>query len=354
MHTGDAAIWDQIEQETFENLATGLTLTVQTQADNKIHLQSDSTDSETLSSQSFTVVHGPEKLPSTYLTELRQNGWTCLTQILDDETLKGLEKVACTDRYEGNTPDRSQLALCQHRAVARTVAEPVSLWVIRQYLQTDIVRLSHTPGFAVLRQDDGKRNVQGWHSDFPYHWGVPAKGVVPTATGETSLGVQRNVCVSPFTREGGGTIFKLGSHALDKPPPEEWGNATTHSKPGYREANGLPYGGPEADVVDAPGGSIILYDSRTWHRAGVNNTTKKRAALLQAMTPMFIFPKNDTSRSYKQFIESEPFNQITAREQDEVRNLMVHQFIGPGGEHPITVDSDPPRTLEQAEGRGGY
>ena len=224
--------------------------------------------------------------------------------------------------------------------MASTAAEPVSLWLIRAYMKTPDIRLAHTPGMAVLGTDDGKRNVQGWHSDYPYHWGVPADGLVPTPTGETVLGVQRNVCVSDFTRERGATVFKLGSHARDHGPPTEWGTAALHARPGYRAAHGLPYGGPEADIVEAPGGSIILYDARTWHRAGVNRTPYKRAAMLQAMTPMYVMPKNDTSADYRDFIASAAYGELTDRERDEMRRLMVHEFIGPGGRYAITADRE--------------
>lgn len=327
----DSIVWDQLDSGSLQHVLTGKQLNV---SDEKVQLTVEG------SKQTFTTVHGPAELPSTYLEVFKKQGWVCLTQVIDDTTLEELERTAGTDRYAGSVVDRTIPAICQNAAVARTAAEPLSLWLIRQYMQTDDIRLSHVPAFAVLGQDDGKRNVQGWHSDFPYHWGVPARGLVPTPSGETVLGVQRNVCVSPFTRNGGATIFKLGSHAKDCPPPKAWGDASTHAKPGYRAENGLPYGGPEADVIEAPGGSIILYDSRTWHRAGVNRTTNKRAAMLQAMTPMYIFPKNDTSQVYKRFREMPVHAELNDREQTEIQNLMVHQFIGPGGEYAITVDKD--------------
>lgn len=333
--TNDSVIWDRSGDGGFKHVSTGYRLNTVGQEDETAFSVSFNGEAQT-----FHVAHGPAELPSEYLATIRKQGWVCLTQIIDDETLQELERTAGTDRFSHLEVDRSQPAICQNAAVARTAAEPLSLWVIRQYMQTDDIRLSHVPGFAVLGQDDGKRNVQGWHSDFPYHWGVPARGLVPTPSGETVLGVQRNVCVSPFTREGGATAFKLGSHSLDRPPPKEWGDATVHAKPGYRAEHGLPYNGPEADVVDAPGGSIILYDSRTWHRAGVNRTTKKRAAMLQAITPMYIFPKNDTSRTYKRLLESPVYEELNQREKQEIQNLMVHQFIGPGGEYAITPDRE--------------
>ena len=283
----------------------------------------------------FRPAHGPEELPSASLAHMREHGWVCLTNVLDAELVEALERVACTDRYAGRQYDRSVPQLCQSSAIARTAAEPVSLWLIRQYMRTDAVKLGHTPGLAVLTPDDGARVVQGWHSDYPYHWGVPAEGQVPAGTGQAVLGVQRNVCVSEFSKFAGATVFKLGSHARDEGPPDAWGTVSVASRPGYREKHGLPYSGPEADVIEAPGGSIILYDARTWHRAGVNRSDKKRAALLQAMIPMYVLPKNDTSEAYLEFLRSDACGELNEREREEFQSLMVQQFIGPGGRYAI-------------------
>ena len=288
----------------------------------------------------FLVEHGPAEKPSESLEKLRSNGWVCLTKILSDEVVLELERTACTDRFEHLSSDRTKPALSQNPAVAITAAEPISLWVMRQYMQIYDIKLGHAPAFAVLRPDDGKRNVQGWHSDFPYHWGTGAKGQVPPSSGHSILGVQRNVCVSDFSKVRGATAFKLGSHVNDSGPPEDWGTAQTHGHPGYREQNGLPYNGPDADIIEAPGGSIILYDSRTWHRAGVNRTKHPRAAMLQAMIPMYILQKNDTSHTYKNFLESDIYDGLNSRVKQEVKNLMVHQFIGPGGRYVIAPDEE--------------
>ena len=293
------------------------------------------------SAGAFAPAHGPERLPSEYLRFFREHGWVCLTRILAPEVLSGLQQVACTDAYAEREPDRSQPQFNQHVALPRTAAEPVSLWLVRQYMRTGDIRFGHTPALIVLGQDDGKRNVQGWHSDYPYHWGIRAPGKVPEHTGrELVLGVQRNVCVSDFTKERGATLFKLGSHAHNHAPPEEWGNAAAHAQPGYRAAHGLPYDGAAADVIEAPAGSIILYDARTWHRAGVNRTPRKRAAMLQAMLPAFVMPKNDTSRSYRAFLDCAAHQALNQRERDELRRLMVHRFPGPGGSYAIGPDRE--------------
>ena len=154
------------------------------------------------------------------------------------------------------------------------------------------------------------------------------------------MGVQRNLCISEFRKENGATCFKLGSHTLGQGPPKEWGNGVTHRLEAYREANGLPYNGPEADVIEAPGGSYILYDSRTWHRAGVNRTDRKRAAMLQAVVPMYIMPFMDTSGAYKDFIRSPLVNELTERELKDFESIMINKIDGPRGEFAITIDED--------------
>ncbi len=201
--------------------------------------------------RSCTVLPGPELLPSEYLAHLKTHGWVCLAAILAPEITDALQRIACTDRHAHRSPDRSRRQICQGSALARTAVEPVSVWLARRYMQTDDIRLAHSPGIGVMTPDDGKRTVQGWHSDYPYHWGINAEGKVPTPSGETVMGVQRIVCVSEFTKHRGATAFKLGSHALDRGPPPDWGLASAVYDPDYRATHGLPYNGADADVIEA-------------------------------------------------------------------------------------------------------
>ena len=302
----------------------------------------------------FALSHGPEELPSDYLETMEDNGWVCLTCILAPEVVDGLRRVACTDEYADRPRDTSRGAICQDIAVARAAAEPVSLWLIREYMRTADICMAHAPGLAVLGKDDGKRRVQGWHSDYPYHWGVPAPGQVPIQPGATRLGVQRNVCVSDFTKVGGATAFKLGSHARNQGPPDEWGTAALHARADHRARHGLPYNGPDADIVEAPGGSIILYDARTWHRAGINRTDNRRAAMLQAMVPMYVMPKVDMGAAYKQFAASEVYAEITQRERRELETLLVRRLPGPPLHGALATDRELAALVKQDAGHGGY
>lgn len=355
-HVDDKAVWDRIGPSGYRHVASGVSLAA-TDGNGgtcRLRVAGNGTNAGILGAgAAFAPSHGPAEMPSESLRKFREQGWACLAAILAPETVDGLEQVACTGRHAERKPDWRTPGLAQHPAVARTAAEPVSLWLIRQYLQTQHIRLAHPPGMAVLGKDDGERDVQGWHSDFPYLWGITphvAGNRVPIdPTASLSLSVQRNVCVSEFTRDGGATIFKLGSHARNCAPPRQWGWGADYSRKGYRKEHGLPYGGPEADVVEAPAGSIILYDSRTWHRAGVNRTHHRRAAMLQAMVPMYIMPFSDTSAPYRAFVDSPAANELTDLERKEMQALMVHKIVGPGGAWAITVDKE---LTEMAKGNG--
>jgi len=292
----------------------------------------------------FGIGHGPADLPSSSLQTLRERGWVCLPSVLSPDIVEALEKVSCTGAYDHEKYDSQKLPLLEDVAVARSATEPVSLWIIRQYMQTDEVRLAHPPGFSILPKDDGKCDVQGWHSDFPYLWGIGGKHkfaenrIPEHSVDGLVLGVQRNVCVSDFTRNNGATIFKLGSHDRGEAPPREWGNGAAYFEQGYRAKHGLPYGGSDADLIEAPSGSIIVYDARIWHRAGVNYTEKKRAAVLQAVIPMYIMPFFDTSKAYKEFISGPLLGELDEHERAELDSVMVNRM------GPVAVTTDPELT----------
>lgn len=75
------------------------------------------------------------------------------------------------------------------------------------------------------------------------------------------------VTLDDMTAENGGTWLLPGSHDVPEKPDDETFNAC-------------------AMQVTAPAGSIVLWDSRLWHRAGVNRTKLPR----RIVTPIFARP----------------------------------------------------------------
>ena len=81
----------------------------------------------------------------------------------------------------------------------------------------------------------------------------------------------------------------------------------------------------------------------------MNQTDRKRGAIIQAIIPGFIVPFMDTSGTYKAFLESDAYRQVTARERKEVEKLMIHRIAGPAGLFAIGIDRElTERVREQA------
>lgn len=302
----DRVIWDRT-LDGIKQVLTGKDLTADIDED----ACSLSVGSEEVT---FTVTHGPDRLPSEYLEHLKREGWVCLPCMLSPEIVDGLQQVGGSDNYEHLEARNDSPKVCQHIAVSRAICEPISLWLIRQYLQTRDLHLAHPANVTVLAPYDGKSRAQGWHSDIPYgrNNGVDRKGPLKA--------VQRNVCVSDFGKANGATAYKLGSHLADTLPPDEWNPGRDGTDPTVR-----PYSGPESDVVEAPAGSIVLYDARTWHRAGFNHSQHKRASMLMSFQTADVIPKKDTRPTCKKFHESPIYQELNSRQQREITELMMNQ-----------------------------
>ena len=148
------------------------------------------------------------------MNHFKQHGWVCLPSILPPHVVDGLEEVSCTGKYQDRKFEYHTNPIASNKAVGQAAAEPVTLWLTRQYMRTNAIRFGHSPSLAVLGSDDGERDVQGWHSDFPYLWGIsrttPDERIPVHESHGLVMGIQRNIRISPFTKESGATAFKLG------------------------------------------------------------------------------------------------------------------------------------------------
>lgn len=83
---------------------------------------------------------------------------------------------------------------------------------------------------------------------------------VPEPWPQDPQGANAAWCVDDFTTENGATCFVPGSHLLNRSP-----------RPGD-DAVAVP--------MEAPAGSMVVFDSRLWHRTGSNATTDARRAAI--------------------------------------------------------------------------
>ena len=292
----------------------------------------------------FTLEHGPSQLPSEYLTVFREQGWVCLASILSLDLVLALQQVTASGQWEGGPFDAHTRPLLQSSAVAKAAVEPVSLWLMRSYLGTKDIRLSHGPQFTLLDPYKGDDYVLAWHSDAPYLWGISYRNGITQVpmcqSADLVLGIQRNVCVTDFTYENGATLYKLGSHREGKAPPVAWGRVSDYDDAEARQRHGLPYSGADVDVVEAPAGSVILFDARTWHRAGVNRTPHRRSAITQAVIPGYIMPMTDTGRLYRSFLRTPLAKELDSCQLDELQDILVHRLTNAVGRFAIRIDPE--------------
>ena len=302
---GDHVVWDR-GSDGMVHVATGKRIGVGVGGDTcTVLVGSDEVD--------LHISHGPEKLPSEYLAGLRRDGWVCINSILPPEVVDRLERVACTGPYEDLEQDTTQPKICQDAAVGRAIAEPISLAVLREYLESPDIHLGHPPGFNVLPPETVAQAGRRWHSDIPYTPSRSPQPVFPRPGPPKAC--NRNTFVSDFSYLNGATMFKPGSHLVDSSPPDEW-NAPL-------EDGELPYGGPEVTVLEAPAGSMILYDARTWHRAGYNRSGHKRGMMATNYETPDVVPKRDTRPICERLHQTAVYQELNAREQRDVTGLLM-------------------------------
>ena len=144
--SGELALYDEADDHVIWDRVSGGVKHVATGKDVSADIDDDTCTLPVGSDEvTFATCHGPEKLPSEYLEHLKREGWVCLTCILPPEVVDGLQQVAATDHYEHLERRTDTPNICQHSAVGRALCEPISLWLIRQYLGTRDLHLAHPP-----------------------------------------------------------------------------------------------------------------------------------------------------------------------------------------------------------------
>ncbi|ENN84226.1 phytanoyl-CoA dioxygenase [Rhizobium freirei PRF 81] len=103
---------------------------------------------------------------------------------------------------------------------------------------------------GVINRPERVQAQTGWHRDLNYqHW-VSSK----------PLAVSALVCLEDFNLETGGTAFLPSSHKFEAFPSEQLVALSQY-------------------VPSAPAGSILFFDAMTFHRAGINKSSRIRRAI---------------------------------------------------------------------------
>ncbi len=114
-----------------------------------------------------------------------------------------------------------------------------------------------------------------WHSDWPYNQTNASH--IPAPYPDVLLHLSTIWMLTDFRGDNGGTLLVPGSHKSGVNPSE-----------GMEDV--LDRDGPHPDEVHAEGtaGSVLLYDSRTWHAVAPNRSDHARIALIVRYAPWWL------------------------------------------------------------------
>ena len=105
------------------------------------------------------------------------------------------------------------------------------------------------------------------------------------------LSIQQILILDDFTKENGGTYLLPKSHLRPEKPSDE-----------YFHENAIQ--------IEAKKGDIVLFDSLTWHKGGVNTTLHQRRALTLVFTRSFMKQQIDLTSCLSREVKNETIRRL--------------------------------------------
>jgi len=327
---GDDCIWF-LSDNLLVSALDGKSLTSERQSATEITIQS--TPSE--AGNHFALEPAPERMPSTYLKELKEHGFTVLTNLLSAENCQRL-RAAAKDKLKQQVPDEEAYdqrvslpnGVAWSKEVCNAVTHPVALWLMQNYLGTPAIHYCHQPVVTALlpaKNILGTFPEDGWHSDYPYH-----RDVFPEDrwSDDQIYGLQFNICIDEFCADNAATQYVPGSHLNRDFPPRAFNQGGTRMGKGLHK---------DVKQMLAPAGSALVYDSRTWHRAceELNASGNIRVAVLNAVSPSWVRPMSDRTSGKHDFEVSGIAAALTERECQAISTLCHSPATTPPSGAPL-------------------
>jgi Phytanoyl-CoA dioxygenase (PhyH) len=167
-----------------------------------------------------------------------------LYRAADDDRERGREKKFGLDYGHDETNQRVWNVLSRSPLFGDLVEHPVALRLLRSVLGWPM--LLGNLSANITGPGGGEMVLHADQLFIPQPWPVEPQGA------------NAAWCIDDFTEANGATCFVPGSHKLHRPPrPDE-------------VADAVPF--------EAPAGTVVVFESRLWHRTGYNRTADQRRA----------------------------------------------------------------------------
>lgn len=111
----------------------------------------------------FQLLHGPDRLPSEYLVQMRETGYCAIPSLIAPSALAELRYAYGLD---GTMPDQRQQGPAS-TVSAKVLAHPIVSWIAHQYMCTSELRVGAGPSLVTLQPGQNAEAVGGWHCDYP-------------------------------------------------------------------------------------------------------------------------------------------------------------------------------------------
>ena len=204
------------------------------------------------------------------LFQLKLHGWCLIENVIPESKVRGVRRsieatAAAYGRRKGESIDISDV-LNVDQSFAPYLAHDAILGPLRA-LWGPWVRLRTAKGFVC------KPGYQegSLHADGPYIQSAPVRMNAPYQ--DFIAKVTAVWMLTPFTRENGATALVPGSHRADN-----------------NRTGGLEQPVPHPGQIQVTGaaGSVVLFDARTWHGSGSNDSDGDRVGLVMTYFPWWL------------------------------------------------------------------
>lgn len=222
-----------------------------------------------------------------YIEELTINGSAVIENVLNEEELAILRhKLDQIYTMQVNEFSEQKLASINESYMVRLPLAYDDYFINLVKKEKIIKVLQQVIGnYFILHLQNGIINMpkqehhqNSWHRDLPYQDFVISK---PLAIGAL-------YCIDDFNESTGGTLIVPFSHKLEKMPSAE-------------------YVKKYATQITAPKGSVILFDSMVFHRAGYNSSDQIRRGINHMFTAPIIQQQISIPESLNGKFKDDPF-----------------------------------------------
>ena len=199
------------------------------------------------------------------IKRIRVEGWCVIENVIPHAEVHHVRDSilsTATSRSQSMVKGRNGLngLIAYDQSIAPYLADE-RVMAINEAMFGKHVRISMTTG-VVIEPGYPQSNL---HSDYPFGQGYDFR--IPAPYPDAPLQLTSLWMLTPFTETNGGTVLVPGSHRYSNNPTGDGNLLQGDRHPSQITATGNP-------------GSVLMFDSRTWHTNGANTSNEQRIAII--------------------------------------------------------------------------